>query len=153
MTRLKYDVAISSSEIANNTLLLNRDQLGKMLEVILLYPTSRACSPNGAQLKEYSGQRPTISYQMSRLELPGLQTKCWHDLFERGITIEGLDSSSLFAALGAQLLQALMGNHIQCQGQYGTFSFVNSTKKTVTVSGDPNVNQNKPAQRSSRRAS
>lgn len=51
----------------------------------------------------------------------------WQDIIEFDTTIEGVNSSSAFTALGVLTLNALMGNCIHCQCQYGTFSFVNLT--------------------------
>ena len=54
-------------------------------------------------------------------------------LYEFELTIDGLDSTGFgFPNLGNQSLQALMGLYIQCQGQYGTFLFVDSTD-TVAI--------------------
>ena len=48
-------------------------------------------------------------------------------LYEFELTIGGMDSNSTFPGLGSLSLQALMGLFIQCQGQYGTFLYVDPT--------------------------
>ena len=51
-------------------------------------------------------------------------------LYEFELTIEGLDSAGAFPGLGVNSLQALMGLYLQCQGQFGTFLYVDPTDNT-----------------------
>jgi hypothetical protein len=51
-------------------------------------------------------------------------------LYEFELTIEGLDSNGSYPGLGVNSLQALMGLYLQCQGQFGTFLYVDPTDNT-----------------------
>ncbi len=51
-------------------------------------------------------------------------------LYEFELTIDGLDSAGAFPGLGVNSLQALMGLYLQCQGQAGTFLYVDPTDNT-----------------------
>lgn len=48
-------------------------------------------------------------------------------LYEFELTIEGLDSNGIYAGLGYQSLQQLMGLYLLCQGQYNTFLYTDPT--------------------------
>ena len=50
------------------------------------------------------------------------------------LTFDGLDSGSSYPALGAQSLQSLMGLFLQCQGQYGTFLYIDPTDNAAASS-------------------
>ncbi len=52
-------------------------------------------------------------------------------LYEFELTFEALDSSGARANLGSNSLQSLMGLYLQCQGQFGTFVYVDPTDNTV----------------------
>jgi hypothetical protein len=134
MTSIKFDDASSSIGITNNTDWSNSDQLWQIFVSILLYPNTTRQSVIGAQPDENLGLCRQPSSQMSDLEYTGEAPQRWHGLSERRPTIHGLDSSGVSGCLGAQLLQALIGNYIQYQGQYGTFSFVNPSDKSATGS-------------------
>jgi hypothetical protein len=134
MTSIKFDDASSSTAITNNTDWLSLDQLWQIFVSILLYPNTTGQSVIGAQPDENLGLCCQTSSQMSDLEYIGKSPQRWHGLSERGLTIHGSDSSGVSGCLGAQLLQALIGNYIQYQGQYGTFSFVNPSDKSATGS-------------------
>ena len=54
-------------------------------------------------------------------------------LYEFELTIEGLDSAGSFPGLGVNSLQALMGLYMQCQGQFGTFLYVDPSDNTQTA--------------------
>ncbi|HET6377939.1 MAG TPA: glycoside hydrolase TIM-barrel-like domain-containing protein [Methylocella sp.] len=54
-------------------------------------------------------------------------------LYEFELTIEGMDSGGEHAGLGLQSLQSLMGLYLQCQGQYGTFIFTDSSDYHATL--------------------
>lgn len=49
------------------------------------------------------------------------------------LTIDGLDSGSLYPGLGARSQQALMGFFLSCQGKFGTFLFTDPTDSAVTA--------------------
>jgi hypothetical protein len=50
------------------------------------------------------------------------------------LTFEGLASdSATYPGLGAQSLQSLMGLFLQCQGQFGTFLYIDPTDNGVTA--------------------
>src|SRR3984893_1436141 len=51
-------------------------------------------------------------------------------LYEFELTIEGMDSSSAYPGLGVNSLQSLLGLYLQCQGQFGTFLYVDPTDNT-----------------------
>ncbi len=51
-------------------------------------------------------------------------------LYEFDLTFEGLDSNGAYPGLMASSLQSLMGLYIQCQGQFGTFLYVDPTDNT-----------------------
>jgi hypothetical protein len=53
-------------------------------------------------------------------------------LYEFELTIEGLDSLGNFPGLGIQSLQSLMGLFLQCQGQFDTFLYIDSSD-TVAI--------------------
>jgi hypothetical protein len=48
-------------------------------------------------------------------------------LYEFELTIDGMDSLGNFPGLGVQSLQSLMGLFLQCQGQFGTFLYVDES--------------------------
>ena len=52
-------------------------------------------------------------------------------LYEYEVTFDALASSPSFAGLGASSLQTLLGFYLQCQGQLGTFLYVDPTDSTV----------------------
>lgn len=52
-------------------------------------------------------------------------------LYEFELAIEGLDSLGDFPGLGVQSLQSLMGLFLQCQGQLGTFLYVDLSDNTA----------------------
>ena len=47
------------------------------------------------------------------------------------LTFDGLDGGSGYGGLGANSLQSLMGLFLQCQGQFGTFLYVDPTDSVV----------------------
>jgi GTA TIM-barrel-like domain/Conserved hypothetical protein 2217 (DUF2460) len=53
-------------------------------------------------------------------------------LYEFELTVEGLDSAGAFPGLKANSLQSLMGLFIQCQGQFGTFLYTDTTDNSAT---------------------
>jgi uncharacterized protein (TIGR02217 family) len=53
-------------------------------------------------------------------------------LYEFELSIEGLDSNSVYAGLGYQSLQQLMGLYLMCQGQYNTFLYTDPSDNTQT---------------------
>ncbi|GEM_PF-1345257 len=52
-------------------------------------------------------------------------------LYEFELTIEGLDSNGVFPGLAVNSLQEMMGLYIQCQGQLGTFLYVDPSDNTA----------------------
>jgi hypothetical protein len=48
-------------------------------------------------------------------------------LYEFELAVDGLDSAGGFPGLGSQSLQAIMGLYVQCQGQFGTFLYIDPT--------------------------
>jgi hypothetical protein len=50
------------------------------------------------------------------------------------LTFDGLDSGSSYPGLGAGSLQSLMGLFLQCQGQYGTFLYIDPTDNAAASS-------------------
>ena len=53
-------------------------------------------------------------------------------LYEFEVTFDALASAGGLPGLGATSLQTLLGFYLQCQGQLGTFLYVDPTDKTVT---------------------
>ena len=66
---------------------------------------------------------------MNNLEPTNDPSQFYRNLVDHGLTT-GFDNN----LVGAQLLQALIRNFIQHQGEYGTFSFVYSSENTATES-------------------
>jgi len=59
-----------------------------------------------------------------------------YPLWEFEATFDALASDSIsYPGLGAQSLQSLMGLFLQCQGQYGTFAYMDPTDYLVTSQG------------------
>jgi uncharacterized protein (TIGR02217 family) len=57
-----------------------------------------------------------------------------YPLWEFEATFDGLGSDSVsYPSLGAQSLQSLMGLFLQCQGQFGTFLYMDPTDNAVTA--------------------
>jgi uncharacterized protein (TIGR02217 family) len=57
-----------------------------------------------------------------------------YPLWEFEATFDGLGSDSVsYLSLGAQSLQSLMGLFLQCQGQFGTFLYMDPTDNAVTA--------------------
>ena len=54
-------------------------------------------------------------------------------LYEFELTFDGLDSGSAYSGLTPNSLQSLMGLHIQCQGQYGTFLYTDPLDNAQTT--------------------
>jgi GTA TIM-barrel-like domain/Conserved hypothetical protein 2217 (DUF2460) len=48
-------------------------------------------------------------------------------LYEFELTIEGLASNSAYPSIGTNSLQSLMGLYLQCQGQFGSFLYIDVT--------------------------
>jgi Conserved hypothetical protein 2217 (DUF2460) len=53
-------------------------------------------------------------------------------LYEFELTIEGMDSNGAYPGLGVNSLPSLMGLYIKCQGQFGTFLYIDPTDNAVT---------------------
>ena len=57
-----------------------------------------------------------------------------YPLWEFEATFDGLGSDSVsYPSLGAQSLQSLLGLFLQCQGQFGTFLYMDPTDNAVTA--------------------
>ncbi len=52
-------------------------------------------------------------------------------LYEFELTYDGLASNAAYPGLGANSLQSLMGLYLQCEGQYGTFLYIDPSDCTA----------------------
>jgi hypothetical protein len=54
-----------------------------------------------------------------------------YPLYEFEATFDALDSDGAWPSVGAQSLQSLLGLFLQCQGQFGTFVYVDPTDRAA----------------------
>ena len=80
-------------------------------------------------------KRPTFSTRVAS-HVSGREVRSpafTQTLYEFELTFDALSSATNLSGVGAQSLQTLLGFVLQCQGQYGTFVFVDSNDTAVTA--------------------
>lgn len=87
-------------------------------------------------------KRPTFSTRVAS-HVSGREARVpfyAYPLYEFEMTFDALDSAGKFPGLGANSLQALLGLYLQCQGQYGTFLYVDPSDhladRQIIATGD-----------------
>lgn len=78
-------------------------------------------------------KRPTFSTRVAS-HVSGRETRTpfySYPIYEFEVTIDGLDALGNFPGLGVDSLQSLFGFYLQCQGQFGTFLYIDPTDSYV----------------------
>ncbi len=78
-------------------------------------------------------KRPTFSTRVAS-HLSGREVRSplfAATLYEFELTYDGLASNAAYPGLGANSLQSLMGLYLQCEGQYGTFLYIDPSDCTA----------------------
>ena len=79
-------------------------------------------------------KRPTFSTRIAS-HVSGREVRSpafTQTLYEFELTFDALSSNATYGGLGTQSLQTLLGFVLQCQGQYGTFVFVDPSDRACS---------------------